>query len=207
MGQFLCLSGVIGSSEKLVADALRTFAKEHEGTFEPASLTLDDKGCLIILEGTGGVTVLYPGEFMSWDAASAYLSKALDKPVFSLHIHDGDLWMYLLFENGVVVDQFNPVPDYWSDELDEAERRAWQGNVAEIVTRVSGVKAEELANYLITWDPDTEDRKAYPTDEFAYGDDWQMTDFMRRLGLDFPIDDRGAPHGVSYRFQVEIDES
>jgi hypothetical protein len=35
--------------------------------------------------------------------AAKYLSRCLGKPVFSLHIHGSDLWMYSLYDNGDIV--------------------------------------------------------------------------------------------------------
>jgi hypothetical protein len=200
------MSGIIGGDEAAVLDALRDFASDREGSIEEAELTANDDGCLVISEDAAGVTVLYPGEFFAWDDASQYLSERLQRPVFSFHIHDSDLWMYVLFENGAVVDQFNPVPDYW-EELDAEARRAWQGNATEVAKRVPGLEPNRISNYLVHWDDEVfesdERKKAYPTDLFCYGDDWQLIDFMNTLGLDYPIDDRGAPHGVTYRFECE----
>jgi hypothetical protein len=206
MGQFLSMSGVIDSDEQSVVDALRAFAEENGGSLSEADLTLDDAGCLALSEGLGGVTVLYPADFLGWDRASDFLSRRLGKPAFTFHIHDSDLWMYSLFENGGVVDQFNPIPDYWA-ELDEDEQQTWRGNAAEVARRVPGLAPDQISNYLVPWSVEMSTaavrRKAYPADRYYYGDDWQLLDFMDKLGLDFPIDDRGQPHGVTYRFECE----
>jgi hypothetical protein len=206
MGMFLAMSGVMGGDEDSVVDALRAYAEANDGCLEEAALTIDDDGCLVISEGVEGVTVLYPGEFFEWDDAAAQLSQRLGKPVFSFHIHDGDLWMYLLYEGGEVVDQFNPVPNYWQ-ELEEDERRSWRGNSDEIARRVPGLTPEQIAKYLVEWDDEVfeaaERKKAYPADQFYYGDDWQLIDFMNKLGLDYPLDDRGAPHGATYEFKCK----
>ena len=175
MGLFLAMSGIIGCTEDSVIHALRLYAEENGGSLEEVVLSMNDEGRL-----------------------AQYL--------FSLHIHDGNLWMYVLYENGEIVDQFNPVPDYWQ-ELDEAERLSWRGNVSEIVKRVPHLKQEQIANYLVQWGDEVfesdERKKAYPTDQYYYGDDWQLVDFMKQLKLDFPIDDRGEPHGITFRFKCE----
>src|SRR5262249_21163919 len=153
---------------------------DNEGSLEEEDLTIEDDGCLAVSEGVGGVTVLYPGDFIDWDSAAQYLSKRLRKPVFSFHIHDGDLWMYLLYANGELVDQFNPLPDYWQ-ELQDEERRSWRGNAAEVARRVPGLTPQQIANYLVPWGDEvfeaSERKKAYPTDQYHYGDDWQLIDF------------------------------
>jgi hypothetical protein len=210
MGLFVSMSGVVGGSEICVVDALRTYAEGNEGSLEDEELTMEDDGCLVISEGIGGVTVLYPWEFFDWDSAAQYLSKHLRKPVFSFHIHDGDLWMYSLYENGEIVDQFNPVPDYWQ-ELEEGELRSWKGDATEVARRVPGLAPEQIARYLVRWGDEVfeaaERKKAYPTDQFYYGDDWQLVDFMGKLGLDYPLDDRGNAHGVTYRFKYKSGET
>jgi len=208
MGLFLAMSGIIEGNEDSVVDALRAFAEVNQGSFEQTELTTEDDGCLVVSEGIGGVTVLYPNDFFDWDSAAHFLSQRLGKPVFSFHIHDGDLWMYSLYENGEQVDQFNPVPDYWQ-ELDKDARRFWQGHALEIAKRVPGLLPEQISKYLVQWGNDvfesSERKKAYPSDKYYYGDDWQLLDFMKKLGLDYPVDDRGAPHGVTYRFECSSD--
>ena len=189
MGQFLSISGVIGCGEELVAGALRAYAEGNGGSLEKAQLTVEDYGCLVISEGIGGTTVLFPGDFFEWDSASQYLSQRLKQPVFSFHIHDGDLWMFALYEKDEVVDQFNPMPDYWH-ELDSAERLSWQGNASEVAKRVPGLSPDQVSKYLVQW-----------------GDDWQLVDFMNKLGLEFPLDDRGAPHGLTCRFEFKPREA
>ena len=69
---------------------------------------------------------------------------------------------------------------------------------------------EQISRYLVRWADEVlesaERRKAYPTDTFFYGDDWQLIDFMGKLGLEYAVDDRGAPHGVTYRFKCDPGE-
>jgi hypothetical protein len=204
MGLFLSMSGVIGATQDSVVDALQAYAEINEGSLEQEGLTTEDDGCLVVSEGVNGVTVLYPAEFLDWDSAAQYLSRRLKKPVFSFHIHDGDLWMYLLYDNGDLVDQFNPVPDYWG-ELENDERLSWQGDASQIARRVPGLSLEQVSKYLVKWGKDVfesdERKKAYSTDRFCYGDDWQLVDFMDKLGLDYPVDDHGDPYGETYRFR------
>jgi hypothetical protein len=206
MGQFLSMSGVSGASEEAVVRTLRAFAESAGGFMAEAELGIDDDGCVVVSEGVGGVTVLYPHDFLAWDDVSQHLSRELGKPVFSFHIHDGDLWMYVFFDEGESVDRFNPLPEYWG-ELDEGEQESWKGNAAEVAKRIPGLVPDRIARYLVLWSDDVleaaEPGKAYPADRFRYGEDWQLTDFMEKLGLDFPVDDRGEPHGTTYRFQCE----
>jgi hypothetical protein len=200
MGLFLAMSGIVAASAGAVVEALRGYARDNSGTMEELPAAADD--CLIVGEAAGGVTVVYPEGFLWWDRASQSLSERLDRPVFSFHIHDGDLWMYLLYEKGAVVDQFNPVPDYW-ERIDDAERRKWLGDAGAVAGRVPGLAADQIAGYLVQWDDLMalwrQPRKACAHDRFNYGDDWQLIDFMDKLGLGFPDSDRDGPRSA-YRF-------
>lgn len=148
MGLFLALSGVIGADGQRVKEALSGYAEANGGGLEEYQGTTEQPNVGVLAEQGQRATVLYPGEFCDWDGASRHLSAALEAPVFSLHIHDGDLWMYVLFDRGEEVDWFNPVPDYWQDSLPEDERRKWQGVAAEVAARVPGVEPDVIAGYL-----------------------------------------------------------
>lgn len=115
------------------------------------------------------------------------LSKATGAPTFGLHIHDDDLWMYCLYSSGDLVDQFNPIPDYWKD-IPVDEKNEWKGNPDVIVQHWSGLKKEEIEKYLIFHDTPGVDSssKAYPTDEFEPWDAWQVSDFLSKLGTPYP---------------------
>ena len=207
MGLFLAMSGVAKSNRAAVEEALRAYAAEKGGKLEATGPTADVSEALLIAESGGNVTVMYPGDFVQWDDASQYLSKTLKTSVFSLHIHDEDLWMYVLYSKGKQVDQFNPIPDYWEEEVSEDDRRAWSGNAAVVGKYWPCLVPESIGNYLFDWDLDDDEAgKAYPDDEFAFNDCWQITDFMRRLGLVYPVDDNGKASGATYHFVVPDQE-
>jgi len=206
MGTFLALSGVACGPTQTrgdVAAALRDFAEAKGGSMTPGPVD-DERKQLVIAGGDGGapVTVLYPDGFIGWDDASRHLSTALDAPTLSLHIHDGDLWMYLLFSEGQVVDQFNPIPDYWG-ELSPEECDSWRGNAAVLAEHWPATDAASIEKYLVSWDLDSEAlSKAYENDEHAIGVDWQLLDFMRKLNLIYPMGDSGELLGDPYVFNV-----
>ena len=181
-------------------EALSAYAELSGNSLRRAELTTDDEGCLVSAQSKSGVTVLYPNG-VPGVAESQFLSERLDAPVFWFHIHDGDFWMYTLFERGVVVDQFNPMPDYW-ERVDDAERSAWAGNAQEVAKRITGLAPEAISNYLVPWD---ESRvrdgsgKAYAMDRSCYGTDWQLVDFMDKIGFTYPVDDHGTVIGGTYQ--------
>lgn len=209
MGMFLMMSGIAQAGRSQVETALRDLTAQRSGTLTPLadSENVDENELLLIAESEqGNATVLYPASFLDWDGASEHLSKFLNKSVFSLHVHDSDLWMYLFFVNGQEIDRFNPIPDYW-EELPDDELHSWAGDATVVCQHWPPVSEAQISNYLVRWEngDDEEDRpKAYPEDEYGAGEDWQIVDFMAKVGLVYPIDEQGNEVGVKYRFSVQI---
>ena len=201
MGNFLALSGVIGKTEAEVLTSLKNYASSVEGGIIPDN-TMDPENdnCCILEEANGNTTIFYPYGYLEWDASSEFISKELNAPVFSFHIHDGDLWMYILYYNGQVVDQFNPIPDYWDEDISEDEIESWNGNASAIAKYIPYINTKDIENYLVSWDLDEEESsKAYPTDEYGK-EEWQLVDFMSKLKLPYPIDNDGKPKGRTYKY-------
>jgi len=191
MGEFISLSGVIQATQAEVEGALRSYCEAKGGVFGPATAKTDDDAILGIAQNPTGVSIFYPDGFLEHaEDASAFLSRALHKPVFWLHIHDGDLWMFVLFVDGVDTARFNPVPNYWEDDISPEEENSWKGDAKEIAKHVPGLEPESIDRYFKTWDFDDESPgKAYPDDETTYLDCWQMVDFIQKLGLPYASED------------------
>lgn len=108
-------------------------------------------------------------------------------PVLFAYIYDGDYWGYTLFINGEVQNEFATIPDYFEDSEKPVLR--YTANVP-LLSQSFTVSAERIERYLCHWTDailDNEDF-AYEDDEFPYGDVWQMTDFLRALGFQYPED-------------------
>lgn len=201
MGLFLAVSGVIGASSPEVQEALRKYAQENNGVFQLEKGTTDDQDIGVITCEGEDTTVLYPSGFDNWDDVSQFISKELSRTVFSFHIHDGDFWMYVIFDKGEEVGNFNPLPEYWG-ELPDEDKEKWKGDPDIVAELVSGVSPEFISKYLVEWDLERQDEiaKAYPDDEFTVFDCWQMCDFMRRIGLEYPMSDDGTILVDTFRF-------
>ena len=119
MGMFLSLSGIIGKTQNEVEQSLLNYTKLAGGGFQKENLQEVHQNFCVVREVNGNTSVLYPSGYLEWDKSSAFISKELNTTVFSFHIHDADLWMYVLYFNGEIVDQFNPIPDYWDDEISD----------------------------------------------------------------------------------------
>ncbi len=120
------------------------------------------------------------------------LSQELNTAAFACHIHDGDLWLYEFYLNGKLTDKFNSLPSYW-EELAPEQEAEWKGNADLLARYWPNLNADSIRLYLRNQIEDLDDpnSKAYPDDDFAYGDCWQLTDFLRKLGIPYPssIDD------------------
>jgi hypothetical protein len=200
---FLQASGIIGADCSAVEHCVRAFASAHGGVFEECPQASGDDDRAVVAESGSNTTILYPDDFSFWEELSNHISKDLQVPVFAFHIHDGDLWLFILFSNGQAITQFNPISDYWK-KVDSEEKKKWAGDVQTVCQLVPGLSPETIRNYFVEWTETImgSGRKAYPDDEFEYGVDWQMTDFMRRVGLVYPVDNDGTPIGRTFRLRI-----
>jgi hypothetical protein len=207
MGEFQAMSGVSKASRRDVLSCLEKFALAHGGTLAPAPGGEPFDHLIVAGKDFGPINVVYPGDFFGWDEASQRLSKMLGVPVLSLHIHDGDLWMYVHYANGEEIDKFNPIPDYWSEDVSPEEKSSWAGDASVVAANWEDVAADSITKYLVTWDLDNVDPgNAYVDDEHPIGDCWQILDFMGKLGLAYPADDQGNTTGETYTFEVSTEE-
>jgi hypothetical protein len=199
MGMFLSMTSVIGRTKNEVVNSLTDYARSAGGGLEKENLEIDNDNCCVIEEVNGNTTIFNPSPYLEWDKSSQFISNQLSAPVFSFHIHDGDLWMYVFFVDGEIADQFNPIPDYWDADITDEELQSWKGNAAKIAHYVKSAKQSDIEKYLKRWDPDAEEsEKAFADDEFAQ-EDWQLLDFMKKLGLPYPLDDNGSAKGETFK--------
>jgi hypothetical protein len=117
MGLFLDLSGIIGRDEMEVVSSLTKYSNSVNGGLQKADIDSNHKNFCVIETANGNAAIFYPAYFTAWDECSRFISKDLTAPVFSCHIHDGDLWMYIMYVNGENIDQFCPIPDYWDQSI------------------------------------------------------------------------------------------
>ena len=198
MGQFIQLTSVVGKTKNEVESSLKNYAISEGGGLEKEVLSTDDDNFCTICEADHNSTVFYSYAYGKWEQSSKFISKELKAPVFTFHIHDSDLWLYLFFVNGKLVDKFNPIPDYWDDELEDEEIKSWQGN-AETISKYLNIEKSKIEKYLVTWDLDEDEIKAYPTDQYV-NEDLQLLDFMKKLKLPYPLNQNEEPIGEVYKF-------
>lgn len=200
MGLFLSMSGIIGKSSEEVEFQLKKFAEINSGSFNLALGSEPNEDLCVIKENNKNTVIVYPGDFMKWDEVSQFISERLDCPTFSFHIHDGDFWIYFFYSNGNQIDQFNPIPDYWDGNISAEEINDFKGNASLIAEKLN-IDSQLIEKYLVRWDLEAENYKAYPDDEFE-NEDWQVVDFMRKMGLEYALDNDGKPEGKVFTFEV-----
>lgn len=207
MGLFLSMTGLASISHDAAERALRQYVSESNGTMEMARFDPESDRQLVLHESPAGhVTILYPWTFYGWDMASRRLSEITHNPAISMHIHDGDLWMYVLFDRGKEVAWFNPIPDYWDDSISDEERPKWKGDADAVACRWPKLSADAIRGYLSPWNLETDGEKVRATDEFAANDCWQLIDFMTQLGLSYPVSSNGVAVGSTFEFEVESNQ-
>lgn len=141
-----------------------------------------------------GAVLCLPGEILhDSEGVAAKLSDRLALPVIALHLSDDVVWGYSLFESGHEVDCYSSLPNYW-EELTPSEVRRQAGDASVLAKVWPDVSVEAISGYLTNKEElseEIEDSTAYPEDQFSVSDAWQLLDFMKKLGLDYPFDEDG----------------
>ena len=183
MGLFLQAAVIPDCTEDAVREACsRAAAQQPSGGY---GMELRPDACRYAVHGTG-VSMLFNEDCAGFEDMAGALSVETGCPVLLLYIYDGDFWGYFLCDKGEVVDTFNPMPDYF-EEAPEEERDEMKGN-ASLIAQYFHVDVSSIDNYLRFWTVEVfeeEGKKAYADDEFDIGEDWQMADFMRKLGYPY----------------------
>lgn len=120
----------------------------------------------------------------------------LSVPWMLLHVSEGSVWGYVLFAaDGTCLDEFCVSPGHWDSDRTSMERlRGKPGVLAD----VWDVPIANVERYLVDWQRReiNEDEfeyalrgrgKAYDADKHAYGDIWQVFDFLKALGGKDPV--------------------
>ncbi len=196
MGTFAEMSGVIGRNADQVIEALNVLAANEGCELKPVAVKEIGSEHLAVVNAEKGTTIFYPSGFVG-EEQSRFLSKHLNATVFWLMIYDGDFWNYTLFDRGEERDKFITDPDYF-EKVSQSEKLAQTGNADIVAKYVPGLDPEQIRNYLVHLSSDDQrylEAKAYPDDESKFGEDWQLTDFMRKLGLPYIYDSENKLQG------------
>ena len=192
MGLFLQVAIIPECKEDKARMFVKTVAEKYQRILSESNVT-DIKYDIVNLcpdecvykESANGVSVLINNRCIGYGDLAGSISEECGKAVLVLYIYDGDYWAYELYDNGEEIDQFDPIPDYFGEVSEEAIQK-FKGN-ADIIAKYFSIDRADIEKYLIFWS-DTSDEKAYEDDEFEYSD-WQMADFMRKLGYPYEFEE------------------
>lgn len=194
MGLFLQTAIIPECSETEARKAVAAVAEKYSREFE--SPDPDPQSEYIIIElipdecqyqmAQNGIRILFNEACIGHESLASALSRELGKAVMLLYIYDGDYWGYYLYDKGSEIDRFVPMPDYF-EEVPEEEKERMKGN-ADLIAEYFHVDRASIEKYLVFWSEEMMDdysAKAYEDDEFGQCEDWQMADFMRKLGYPY----------------------
>lgn len=189
MGSFLAVSAFKDVTAERVADAVVSFAAEHDIEAEvlnggPA----DESTQAAVFAPKGGWTVvLWPHGFNLHDVdACQRLTQTLGTVASTVHIYDDDYWTHVVLSSGEIVDRFASQPSYFED-VAAPVAAAYAGNPAAVAATV-GCTADDVAPYLRVTPEDGEETFARDGDEFPLDSPWVFTDLWRAMGIAYPDD-------------------
>lgn len=211
MGEFVTVTAFKTDAASEVLDAVGRFFSSHgwptERVEDARPLTGDD---IAVYPPIGGWTVvMWPGYFTEL-AAAEFVSRETGVLASTVRVHDGDYWSHSLLRDGVFLDRFATMPDYFTDDPVQASRlKAKFAGQPLLVAEATGRPVEQIAPYLVHveleddedededgWDvPEPAMGKAFPDDEFDLDNVWVFVDFWRRLGIVYPAIE-AAPEAV-----------
>ncbi len=194
MGLFLQTAIIPDCNEAAVKDTVASVAKKYSRQFETADgntaleyhiIDLIPDACQYYTYEKG-VGVLFNEDCMGYESLACAMSEELRKAVLLLYIYDGDYWGYFLYDKGLEIDRFVPMPDYF-EKVTQDETAQIKGN-AGIIAKYFHVDKASIEKYLVFWTGSMQrnySEKAYADDEFGQCEDWQMADFMKKLGYPY----------------------
>lgn len=159
-----------------------------------SSIQFADGDEVALFKCPSGSTIAFADTIVSDSEGIAQaLSAKLSSPVILLFYAEDVVWGYNLFRGGEEVDRYSSRPNYWEEQSPEDYARQ-AGSASHVAGAWPDLDADAIAAYLTDKEKLPEDQgseKAYPDDAHEIWDGWQLTDFMRKLGLSFPFDDDG----------------
>ncbi|SFR26551.1 hypothetical protein SAMN04488564_11043 [Lentzea waywayandensis] len=189
MGEFTAATAFRVEDAGAVLAAAGRFFAEHSC---PAALVPDadpatEDEVQVFPPVNGWTVILWPAYFFEL-AAAEFMSLDLGALASTARIYDGDYWNHSLLRDGVLLDTFASMPDYFTDDADEVARLSakYAGHPA-VIAEAVGCPVGDLVPYLVHLGDD-EAGKAFPDDEFALDSPWVFVDFWRRFGPIYPED-------------------
>jgi hypothetical protein len=180
MGAYFCLIGVAKPAPSELFAALERL-ETPEGDF------------VELYENPSGHYLIMPGQMLhDAEGVARNLSLSLSASCILLHFSDDVAWSYDLFQAGHVLDSYNSRPNQFVKATEDQIVRL-MGRPEVICSNWPDVMPEDISLYLSNKEllADGSESKAYGSDRSPEWDAWQLCDFMRKLGLEYPVDENG----------------
>lgn len=182
MGTFFFLTAVRSRNSAQVEQILGRFAEEKGFKASFAKSENDEDWMAFTLQRGEWTCVQFQQLAVDWDRATLELSSRLKAPAFFVQIYDGDAWGYRFFDLGRELAKFVNMPAVVEEASERPEE--WKGGLQNLASSLSLRNTAALEKYLVHLDPETPpDGKAYPDDEFEAADPWVLSDFLRKLEI------------------------
>lgn len=171
---------------KQALDALGSSIEELPSPkWDPATATIagirDYQLALLAPAGDGWQSLLLHLNSLLGDPLAKYLSTQVIVPVIVFHEYDQAAWGFSVFEQGERIGLFWNAPEIMEKLPESCEISA------DFLAGKFGVKVSAITPYLQHVHTIEVDKKAFTEDEFTLYDHWVRVDFMRRLGIHYPI--------------------
>lgn len=175
MGIFLNIAGL--QTESDITEDIISLKEKYEW-FGECYIVKKKNGVMVMQEST------YSSECY---IICEELSEKLNCTACHFSISDGDQWGYELFHKGKIVDEFFQRPEI-IDGLEKKKIPSLFGKPKIFVKYWENIELSKVEKYII---PNSKlsflkrRKKAYNHDEFTYNNCWQLTDFLREIGLPY----------------------
>lgn len=197
-----------GKDIEEVVQGLKDILKQKGGKLEEVRAGVNLKELCIVAGEDNNITIMYPKDFNYGEYYTKVLTEILNCTGFMFHIQDSNLWMYLLYSKGKVVDTFNPMPNYLKEKITFQDIEKWQGNPKVVCKYFTDLLEKDIKNYYKRWDMKIleDGLSAYENDYGSYGDEWQLLDFMSKLNFIYPINlENNQPIGKLYKIKLPME--
>jgi hypothetical protein len=202
MGLFLSFSLILNSNKEKILNNLEEYAINNRGKLSKEEIEYGDPNFCLLKNFENLCIVTYPEMFVEYEKISETISEKQETTIFTFYIYDSDFWVLLQYENGKLISRFNPFPNYWDSKKEREQLKSWNLNIDDICKKL-GCKKNSIENYFIEWGSSNIKAKAYPDDEFSYGDCFQIFDFLQKLNISYSTITNYEKLGETFKLSTE----
>ncbi len=190
MGFFMTLSAVMGKTQIETETILRNHLTASDGYLNEIPLDNSTENSCIISQEKEGTCVVYPGnlDFSETHNYSLHISKELECTVLSFVIYPDEHWSFVAYQNGHFKGMFQPF-----------QNASMNISLTVLKELLPNTQIETIQNYIQSWNAETSNQKAYPDDENNF-EPWQFTDFLEKIGVEYPLKSRDTFRGKAFDF-------